>query len=258
MVSIYRFFSCSDTTAIEADFVLTPAFLRVVGDSFSTYSVSNPDPASEEKILTQLAPDVPVQTLRSLIGAFADLRIAFDNGTLSYPFSLRELLGLVRHLKRFPEDTLEQTLRNVFDFDVNRPETLDALYDILRKHKLTVERLGIDAVRVGSEPTKAPVVVEFTPKGDTSLSEPKYGKDTEKKHVGGNTWAGGTGGRDTAGLGGRGGYMRKYNKNHDISQIPDSLKADVPDSIKQQARDMARKELAARLAEVSITITFLF
>lgn len=49
------------------------------------------------------------------------------------------------------------------------------------------------------------------------------------------------------GLGGRelmiwcsqGGYMRLY-KGHDINQIPDELKADVPEEVKQQARDMAR------------------
>lgn len=33
--------------------------------------------------------------------------------------------------------------------------------------------------------------------------------------------------------------MRLY-KGHDINQIPDELKADVPEEIKQQARDMAR------------------
>ena len=39
-----------------------------------------------------------------------------------------------------------------------------------------------------------------------NLSEPKHGKvdPDNKPHVGGNTWAGGTGGRDTAGLGGVG------------------------------------------------------
>jgi hypothetical protein len=39
------------------------------------------------------------------------------------------------------------------------------------------------------------------------VDKPKHGKEDEKNepHVGGNTWAGGTGGSDTAGLGGRGG-----------------------------------------------------
>lgn len=181
-------------------------FLRVLGDNFSCYSVSNPDIDSEQKVLSQLAPDLDPELLRSLVSAFGDLRKAFDAGTLSYPFSLRELIALVRHLKRFPEERLDTVLRNVFDFDVSRPEVLDTLYTVLRKHKLKVERIGIDAVRgEGGDKTKKKVkVIEFEPKGDTSLSEPpKFGKEDNKMHVGGNTWAGGTGGRSTAGLGGR-------------------------------------------------------
>ncbi|KAM0756043.1 hypothetical protein T439DRAFT_283415 [Meredithblackwellia eburnea MCA 4105] len=231
-------------------------FLRVLGDNFSCYAVTNPDQDSEQRVLQQLAPDLEPELLKSLVLAFADLRKAFEAGTLPYPFSLRELLALVRHLKKFPEDELEQVLRNVFDFDINRPETLDALYDILRKHKLRVERIGIDAARGGPSATgegKKPVVIEFKPKGDTSLSEPKFGKNPDgKSHTGGNTWAGGTGGRDTAGLGGRGGYMRLAT-GQDISQIPDQLKEDVPEHIKAKAREMARKELAARLAEIDLS-----
>jgi hypothetical protein len=62
--------------------------------------------------------------------------------------------------------------------------------------------------------------INFEPKGATDLSEPKEGKDDpdNKPHVGGNTWRGGTGGRDTAGMGGRGGYMRLF-KGHDIHQV---------------------------------------
>lgn len=163
-------------------------------------------------------------------------------GTLQYPYSLRELIALVRHLKAFPEDSLEQALRNIFDFDVNREETMDALYDILRKNKLKVDRIGIDAVRGGgdkTEPKKRPMVIEFTPKGSTELDKPKMGKETDKAHVGGNTWQGGTGGRDTAGLGGRGGFMRLY-KGHDINQVSQELKDAVPEEIKTQAREMAR------------------
>ena len=42
------------------------------------------------------------------------------------------------------------------------------------------------------------------------VNSPKFGKIDEKNeaHVGGNEWAGGSGGRDTAGLGGKGGPYR--------------------------------------------------
>ena len=41
---------------------------------------------------------------------------------------------------------------------------------------------------------------------------------TGNPHVGGNQWAGGTGGRDTAGLGGRGGPYR-LDAGHDVHQV---------------------------------------
>ena len=52
------------------------------------------------------------------------------------------------------------------------------------------------------------------------LDSPKHGKiDPENApHVGGNQWAGGTGGRDTAGLGGVGGPYR-LDAGHDVHQV---------------------------------------
>lgn len=51
---------------------------------------------------------------------------------------------------------------------------------------------------------------------------PKHGKEDPNNdpHVGGNTWAGGTGGRDTAGLGGKGGPYR-LDKGHKVHQVTD-------------------------------------
>lgn len=40
-----------------------------------------------------------------------------DDGLLSYPYSTRELVNLVRHLEAFPKDSLVQTVENVFAFD---------------------------------------------------------------------------------------------------------------------------------------------
>lgn len=52
------------------------------------------------------------------------------------------------------------------------------------------------------------------------VSGPKHGKTDPKgeAHVGGNTWAGGTGGRDTAGLGGKGGPYR-LDGGHPVHQV---------------------------------------
>ncbi|BGP19567.1 hypothetical protein JCM10213_000167 [Rhodosporidiobolus nylandii] len=228
-------------------------FLQVLGDAFSTYAIANPDEASEVRVLKQLAPELEGELLEGLVRAFQDLRKEFDKGTLTYPFSLRELLHLVRHMRAYPSEPLESALRNIFDFDLHHPETLDALSSVLTKHGLRVERVGMDAVR-GRELSKEEKakVVQFEPTGSTELSGPKFGKVDDKEHSGGNTWTGGTGGRDTAGLGGRGGYMRLY-KGGDIKQIPDSLKADVPEHITEKAREMARRELAAKLAELEMS-----
>lgn len=58
--------------------------------------------------------------------------------------------------------------------------------------------------------TGAKLRLELLAAGGKDVSSPKHGKhDPENDpHVGGNTWAGGTGGRDTAGLGGKGGPYR--------------------------------------------------
>lgn len=156
-------------------------------------------------------------------------------------------------MKTYPSDTLEATLRNVFDFDVYKPETIEKLAEILDHHglvsqrdycdfadsliyRLAVKHLGLVAAREASR--KKVLDIKFSPK-ETTLSQPKYGKvdPNNQPHTGGNTWAGGvrlsiahrlinvsslllfgqTGGRDTAGLGGRGGYMRLF-AGHDIHQ----------------------------------------
>ncbi|KAJ3534193.1 hypothetical protein NM688_g7173 [Phlebia brevispora] len=226
-------------------------FLQVLGDNFSCHSVTNPDMESERKLLSQLAPELSQDLILRLVAAFHDLRRAHEAGTLTYPYSLRELINLVRHLQAYPSDPLEVVLRNIFDFDVHRPETIEKLAEILDHHGLIVKRVGLEAAR---EEARKVLDIKYEPKGDTSLSQPKYGKEdpNNNPHTGGNTWAGGTGGRDTAGLGGRGGYMRLY-KGHNIRQVSDALKNNVPDSVKEKAREMARQELARRLEELNMS-----
>ncbi|KZT08123.1 uncharacterized protein LAESUDRAFT_649814 [Laetiporus sulphureus 93-53] len=227
-------------------------FLQVLGDNFSCHAVNNPDMNSERKLLSQLAPDMDEDMILRLVAAFQDLRRAYESGSLTYPYSLRELINIVRHMQKYPLDSLEATLRNVFDFDVYKPETIDKLAEVLDHHGLAVKRLDLDAAREASR--KKVLDIKFEPKGDTDLSSPKVGEvdPQNKAHTGGNRWAGGTGGRDTAGLGGRGGYMRLF-KGHDINQVSDELKQDVPEHIKEQAREMARQELARRLEELDMS-----
>ena len=45
-----------------------------------------------------------------------------------------ELISLVKHMKAYPSDSLGDALRNVFDFDIYKPETIDKLSEILIHH----------------------------------------------------------------------------------------------------------------------------
>ncbi|KAF7762262.1 hypothetical protein Agabi119p4_8855 [Agaricus bisporus var. burnettii] len=223
-------------------------FLQVLGENFGAHAVSNPDSESEKNLLSQLAPEMEEKLIRRLVAAFQDLRIGYETGVLNYPYSLRELINLIRHMKAYPNDTLGEALRNVFDFDIYKPEIIDKLSEILIKHGLEVPHLGLDAAREAAKKVKD---IDFEPKNKT-LDEPKEGKHDDKEHSGGDTYAGGTGGRSTAGMGGMGGYKRLY-KGGDIKQVPDALKDNVPEEIKEKAREMARQELKRRLEELDMS-----
>lgn len=55
--------------------------------------------------------------------------------------------------------------------------------------------------------------------------------EKNEPHVGGNTWAGGTGGRDTAGLGGKGGPYR-LDAGHHVHQLSDEEKKNTPEDVR--------------------------
>ena len=83
---------------------------------------------------------------------------------------------------------------------------------------------------------------------------PKHGRvdPDNAPHVGGNTWAGGTGGRDTAGLGGKGGPYR-LDAGHDVSQLSDEEKSRVPEEITRAAREMGQKAFKERMREIDMS-----
>ena len=47
---------------------------------------------------------------------------------------LSELINLVRHMRAYPADSLGTSFRNVFDFDIYKPDTIDKLAAILEHH----------------------------------------------------------------------------------------------------------------------------
>ncbi|KFO27883.1 Putative protein KIAA0564, partial [Fukomys damarensis] len=86
------------------------------------------------------------------------------------------------------------------------------------------------------------------------VSSPKHGKEDPDNmpHVGGNTWAGGTGGRDTAGLGGKGGPYR-LDAGHPVYQVSDAEKNAVPEEVKRAAREMGQRAFQQRLKEIQMS-----
>jgi hypothetical protein len=100
-------------------------FYRECGDLFSCFVLENPDAQSQEVLLRQYGPHVPRPVITQLVGFFGQLQKLFEEGAIHYPFSLREMIAVVRHLEAFPQDGLVQALNNVFCFDAADPHTMD-------------------------------------------------------------------------------------------------------------------------------------
>jgi len=54
---------------------------------------------SEMSMLQQYGPHVPEDTLRRLVLAFGELRTMADQGLITYPYSTREVVNMVKHLE---------------------------------------------------------------------------------------------------------------------------------------------------------------
>ncbi|XP_055693554.1 von Willebrand factor A domain-containing protein 8 [Lutzomyia longipalpis] len=227
-------------------------FFAALGDLFSCHSVDNPSTESEIFLLQQYGPDVPRHILDTLVRAFAELRSMADVGQLSYPYSTREVVNIVKHLQKFPEEDMSELVGNVLDFDRYSPEALELVTTVLQKHGLPIE--GYAKHEMAALRKKREIQVTVESKSGKSVSSPKHGKvDPENKpHVGGNTWAGGSGGRDTAGLGGKGGPYR-LDSGNPVHQLSDEEKDDIPDEVKKAAREMNRRAYEERLREIKLS-----
>ncbi|KAK7080894.1 von Willebrand factor A domain-containing protein 8 [Halocaridina rubra] len=96
--------------------------------------------------------------------------------------------------------------------------------------------------------------LEIERESGAEVTEPKHGKEdpTGAPHVGGNMWAGGTGGRDTAGLGGMGGPYR-LDAGHDVYQVSQADKDSVPLEVRKAAHAMAQKAFKQRLRKIQMS-----
>lgn len=227
-------------------------FFAALGDLFSCHAVDNPSIESEIYLLQKYGPDVPRDVLDTLVSAFGELRALADVGQLSYPYSTREVVNIVKHLQRFPTESMSELIGNVLDFDKYSPEALEQVTAVLQKHGLAIEAYAKNEMAAIRRKKEIQLTIES--KSGKSVSMPKHGQidPNNKPHVGGNTWAGGSGGRDTAGLGGKGGPYR-LDAGHDVHQLSEEEKDDLPEEVKKAAREMNRKAFEERLKEIKMT-----
>ena len=235
-------------------------FFKMIGDCFSTRVIANPDIDSETQLLGQYGPNVDKDVIRSIAGSFAELRSLADRGDIAYPYSTREAVAVIKHLEKYPSDDIISAIHNVIDFDSYEPTMYGKLGEVFKRHGIAVE--SYTAWQEAMLKAGRNLSVEFSDhraKDGVShspppLSMPKEGKwDAQNEaHVGGNQWAGGTGGSDTAGLGGRGGPYR-LDRGHNVSQVSDEKKAEVSEEAKRAARSMAEKALKDRLEQINMS-----
>lgn len=227
-------------------------FFAALGDLFACHIVDNPSMESELFLLKQYGPDVPTDIIKKLVLAFDELRDMADKGQLTYPYSTREVVNIIKHLQKFPNENMAELVGNVLDFDRYTPESLESVTAILQKHGLPIEAYAKNELALVRRKKEIALTIER--KSGLSTSEPKHGKvdPDNKPHVGGNTWAGGSGGRDTTGLGGKGGPYRLAS-GHPVHQLSDEEKDDVPDHVKKAAREMNRKAFETKLREIQMS-----
>jgi MoxR-like ATPase len=123
-------------------------FFRECGDLFAAYVMGNPDAESQLRVLTAYAPTLPRVLLERLVAVFIELQNAFTQGTLTYPFSLRELIAVVKHMSRYPQDGVFGALNNVFNFDARDENTLRLVRQVLAHYlQPMIEQGGLQRLR---------------------------------------------------------------------------------------------------------------
>ena len=140
-------------------------FFASMGDLFTCLAINNPGKQSQLTMLQKYGPNVDLEITERLVDAFDDLRFASDNGVLSYPYSTRELVNVVKHLNSFPDEGVPRAMMNVLDFDMFDEQNLNEVHAILKRHGIPVKpgNLGIQMSK--------PVPLEsFKPLGSLEVS----------------------------------------------------------------------------------------
>ncbi|XP_074649479.1 von Willebrand factor A domain-containing protein 8-like isoform X2 [Tubulanus polymorphus] len=119
-------------------------FFGAIGDIFSCHAVDNPGIGSEMAMLRQYGPDISEEILMKLVLAFGELRMYADRGLIDYPYSTREVISIVKHLQKFPNEGLAKVTENVLDFDLQNKEMLEKVVKTLQKHGIPIGAKSIN------------------------------------------------------------------------------------------------------------------
>eukprot|EP00605_Chrysophyceae_sp_TOSAG23-4_P000428 GSChrysophyteH1.ASY1.ANO1.485.1 assembled CDS len=113
-------------------------FFRECGDVFHTFVIDNLPLASELELLRAYGPDVPSGVLQRLAEAFSALRDAHEKGELSYPYSAREAVAVVKHIQKYPTDGALVAIENILQFENLTPSTRAKVASIFQKKGVPV------------------------------------------------------------------------------------------------------------------------
>lgn len=139
-----------------------------MADVFSCHHVPPMDVESHRRILKSYGPNVDDDLINKIVNIWEDLRVAHKKGTIVYPFSVREAVGVVKHLNAFPNDGINEAASNVVSFDTLDTSLAKRLSKIFSRYGIQLDK-SATAILSSRE-----VGTLSTPK--TRASEPKHGK----------------------------------------------------------------------------------
>jgi von Willebrand factor A domain-containing protein 8 len=145
-----------------------------IGDCFRSHVIPNPDLDSEIELLRSYAPKTDRKDLSSLAKSFAELRQLFESGDISYPYSTREAVAIVKHFEQFPDGGLAGTLHNVIDLDSFDENLYQRICSIFKKNGLLPHRIShvgdkrMDIQYIENESSAPPTLA--TPKKGTKAN----------------------------------------------------------------------------------------
>ena len=154
---------------------------REMSDVFSCHTVPPMDIDSHKRILMSYGDNVHPKMINKIVKTWEDLRVAHEEGTIIYPFSVRESVAVVKHLNTFPSDGIEDAIDNVISFDRLDRGLSKHLSGIFGKRGIAVFSEDYETNEKTLERIQGGV---STPK--TRSSHPKHGKEDPNNdpHVG--------------------------------------------------------------------------